>query len=135
MMNNNTVKNFFEAQAKREQEAKNEELKAMVDAFGIDMVLATMLDHLKEINEVVADMQEEENPEFEEAKRIIPTSKYSFAFDGKDENNKTTYKVTANQCDEFRNHLSYKEKMMMFVERKVCEKIGEQPLFEGKKTA
>lgn len=37
--------------------------------------------------------------------------------------------VTSNQDERYRNHLSYKQKMMMLVEDKVCEQIGEQPMF------
>ena len=38
-------------------------------------------------------------------------------------------KVKANECDAYRDHLNYTEKMMMFVESKVCERINEAPQF------
>lgn len=41
----------------------------------------------------------------------------------------TALKVTANQRDEYRNHLNYVEKMTMFAEDYVCERIGEKPKF------
>lgn len=249
-MMNNKVKDFFEAQAKREQEAKQVELKAMIDTFGVDAVLGAMLDHLREINKAVSEATKEEQavrPEIEkeidqieDAKEIISTRRYLQAcdfIDGKQTSrpvefssetykvleqvskatgapvyekgsgekhagtighkgfacyiikaagnngdiltdiinilkdaawdggwgitadkmeivyhalvlhykrkaevipvitqllkdfDMTSLKVTANQQDEYRNHLSYKEKMMMFVEDEVCRKIGEAPLF------
>lgn len=42
---------------------------------------------------------------------------------------KTSLMVTANQCEEYRNHLKYEEKMTLFLEDEVCKQIGEQPLF------
>ena len=235
----NKVADFFEAQAKREQEAKRVELNAMVEAFGIDSVLETMLSHLREINNTVSDVAKEENNEqYQEAKKQISVTKYYQTYDsakreirpvefgekttrafnyalkvtntklfekgsgeskrGKVTNESfakyiieasgndpkimidiinilknaawdggygitqpkmeivyhtlilhrncgndvvaaitevlknydpTSLKVTANQRDEYRNHLSYEEKMMMFVEDEVCYKIGEQPVF------
>lgn len=249
-MMNTKVKDFFEAQAKREHKAKKKELKAMIDTFGIDTVLGAMLAHLREIKDAVSEVTKEERevyPEIEkeidqieDAKGIISTRRYLQAcdfIDGKKisrpvEFSSETYKVleqvskatgapvyekgsgekhagtighkgfacyvikaagnngdvltdiinilkkaawdggwgitadkmeivyhalvlhykrkaevipvitqllkdfdieslkvTANQQDEYRNHLSYKEKMMMYVEDVVCRKIGEAPLF------
>lgn len=242
-MMNTKINNYFAQKAQREQEAKKAELAAMVEAVGIDEVLNTMLAHLSEINKAIAEVEAEEKDEqFEEAKRLIPTTRYHHTgkYDketgkissrpvgfsektkriyyktlkeaGVDEwikgngaarkykithpgfakyiieisgnkgdmlkdiidilwdstwndnrgitqekmeivyhtlvlhrdkrkqvvkiltdlfknYDKTSMKVAANQRDEYRNHLSYKEKMMMFVEDEVCKQIGEQPLF------
>lgn len=245
-MTNTKVMDFFKAQEQREQEAKKAELQAMVETFGIDEVLATMLAHLKEIREAVAEVEAEEavDPQFEEAKSVISATKYlqttrmiegkpvhfPVEFSSKTEQvfadvlkktgteawtrgegkrtgrivskkfaqyiieasgnkadflidiinilknaawdsghgitqekmeivyhtlvlhkdrkaevipvlteilknyDKTSLKVTANQDDTYRNHLAYKEKMMMWVEEKVCEQINATPLFNREAT-
>ena len=246
-MMNKKVEQFFAAQAKREAEAKKAELQALIDTFGIDDVLATMISHLKDINKAVADVEEEEEKEtvvdeqFEEAKHVISTKRYLQSYDmingkqvkrpvefsektnklfykaikdakvgvwekgsgkpkyGKITNpafakfiieasgnnpqtlidiiniiketawdgsygitrekmelvyhtlilhqeyreevidaitelfkkyDKTSMKVDANKPDKYRNHLNYTEKMMMFIEDYVCDKINATPLFE-----